>query len=224
MQSSPFKAPAKYKAIFTSSVAIAFIVVAICASLFAKLADSVHEQHTTWLDDQILLAINHRASPWLNDVIPTATDVGGVIGIAVLSTTAIAYFLRQKDYRHGALVVWGILGGVALNLLLKSLFMRHRPDLWAELVHETGYSFPSGHSMMSATFAVIMIVAFWNTRWRWLAIVLGALYTGFVGFSRLYLGVHYPTDVLGGWLIATAWVLALALVIRYFFPVRRGKA
>jgi undecaprenyl-diphosphatase len=66
--------------------------------------------------------------------------------------------------------------------------------------------------MLSSALALSLVVALWHTRFRWLAIVLGALYIALIGFTRLYLGVHYPTDVAGGWLASLLWVMALAVV------------
>jgi len=81
-------------------------------------------------------------------------------------------------------------------------------------VHEAGYSFPSGHAMASAALGLALAVALWNSRWRWWGLVFAVVYIAFVGYSRLYLGVHYPTDILAGWLVSGVWVLAIALLIR----------
>ena len=105
-------------------------------------------------------------------------------------------------------------GATVMNQVLKYIFERARPQLWEQLVHETSYSFPSGHAMVSAALGLAVVAALWNSRWRWWAVGVATVYILFVGFSRLYLGVHYPTDVLGGWLVSAAWVTAVALVLR----------
>lgn len=212
------KSITKKHATFTASVIVAFIVIALTSILFVELADEVREQETLGVDRAILTAINQRSTPFLDTVMPVATDIGGVVGGVAVTTSAVLFLAAKKRYRKMTIILMSVLGAVGLNLILKSLFMRQRPDLWTQLVHESGYSFPSGHAMMSASFGVALMIVLWDTRWRWWGVGLGVLYAGFVGFSRMYLGVHYPTDVLGGWLIATAWVVTSVLLIRYVAP------
>jgi membrane-associated phospholipid phosphatase len=102
-----------------------------------------------------------------------------------------------------------VLGSLALNLAAKAYFARTRPDLWLSLAPETTYSFPSGHAMGSATLAVALALLAWHTPWRWPVAAAGALFVVLVGLSRVYLGVHYPSDILAGWMAATAWVVAM---------------
>jgi undecaprenyl-diphosphatase len=111
---------------------------------------------------------------------------------------------------------------VTLNLLLKELFGRDRPTLWETLVTEHGFSFPSGHAMASSALGFSIMVTLWNTRFRVPACIVAGFYIVLVGFSRLYLGVHYPTDVLAGWVLSGTWVI---LMLYVFYPQRaRVKA
>ena len=107
----------------------------------------------------------------------------------------------------------GVGGAALLNMVLKLIFERPRPDLWEQLIIETSFSFPSGHAMASSALAFSVIAIAWNTRFRWYAVGVGVLFMLVIGFSRLYLGVHYPTDVLAGWFVSGAWVLLVALVV-----------
>ena len=107
-----------------------------------------------------------------------------------------------------------VAGAAALTGVMKLVFHRPRPELWPRLVTESGASFPSGHSMYSAAFVVALILLAWPTRWRWPALVAGTVFTLVVGWSRVDLGVHYPTDVLAGWLSGTAWVLGVYSLLR----------
>ncbi|MDO4263722.1 MAG: phosphatase PAP2 family protein, partial [Deinococcus sp.] len=100
---------------------------------------------------------------------------------------------------------------VALDALMKVLFSRPRPELWPRLVEETSASSPSGHATMSAALATWAALLLWPRlgRWRWLVVPAGILYAGTVGLSRIILGVHYPSDVLAGWLTGLALVLGV---------------
>src|SRR5690606_17364220 len=89
---------------------------------------------------------------------------------------------------------------------------------WPPLAPETSFSFPSGHAMQSMALATALLVLAWNTRWRWPVLLAGAAFTGIVGLSRVYLGVHFPSDVLAGWCASLAWAVGLALLFR-----RRGR-
>jgi membrane-associated phospholipid phosphatase len=102
-----------------------------------------------------------------------------------------------------------VLGSMLLNIAAKQHFSRIRPQLWLSVAPETSFSFPSGHAMGSATLGVALCFLFWPTRWRWPVIVASAMFVVLVGFSRIYLGVHYPSDVLGGWAAGTAWAVAV---------------
>jgi undecaprenyl-diphosphatase len=127
----------------------------------------------------------------------------------VITALTVALLTVKKKYDKALFVALAIGGVALLNTLLKTLFERPRPDLWEWLVTETSFSFPSGHSVASATLALSIVLLLWNTRWRVLALGGGLTYLAVVGFSRMYLGVHYPSDVLGGWLLACTWVALL---------------
>lgn len=114
-----------------------------------------------------------------------------------------------------------VVGAELLNLAANYLPARTRPDLWVSLTPLTSYSFPSGHSMAAAALAAAGIVLLWGTRWRWVAVVLGSAWALSMGWSRLYLGVHYPSDVLAGWVGSVSWVWGLhVLFARQFGELR----
>jgi membrane-associated phospholipid phosphatase len=180
---------------------------------FVALADEVHEGDTLAFDQAVLQAIHARSSDFWNSFFLVATEFGGVIGVAAIAIAFTAWFLFKKHYKRALVIILGVGGAALLNLFLKFIFERPRPDLWEQLIIETSFSFPSGHAMASAALACCVIVLFWNTRWRLLATSLAVLYVVLIGFSRLYLGVHYPTDVIAGWLVSGAWVAIIVSIL-----------
>lgn len=185
------------------------------AFFFVELADEVRDKSTLQADEAILKWVNSYASPHLDVLTVGVTQLGGFIGVSVLSV-GLALLLWRNRKRLMALFLLLCVGGASfINLLLKAFFQRDRPQLWERLVTENSYSFPSGHAMASSAFALSMIVIFWPTRYRWLVLALASLFMLVIGLTRLYLGVHYPTDVLAGWVVSGAWVGLMVLVVMY---------
>ncbi len=197
---------------FLTRTTIAFILFLLFALSFVALADEVHEKSTTQLDEEILRTINSYATTGADTVFLWLTHLGGALFLAVI-TTFICVVLWRKGSTAKAMVLGAsVLGATLINLVVKQLFERSRPDLWTQLVNEHSFSFPSGHAMASSALTFGLIAITWNSKYRWLVVTLGGLYTLVVGFSRLYLGVHYPTDVLGGWLLSATWVSVVWLL------------
>lgn len=196
----------------------------ISGILFVGLALLVASGITKSLDSAILLWINQYASSSLDVFFVAAAHLGGVLFMTVVGLVLVSYFLMSKR-KKDALFVALSLGGAALaSVLLKSLFDRPRPDLWEWIVVETSHSFPSGHATATLALAVCILLIVWRTRWRVAAIVALSLYVGVVSLSRLYLGVHYPTDILGGWLLALGWVTGVYWVLYKAPRSKRGVA
>ena len=198
----------------SATVVSAFVVFAIGVMGFVKIAWELRNEETTMFDVAVLQVIRQFQSPQLDVFVPVLTDLGGVLVLSALTFVTLAMFVIKKEYRRAAMVFISMGGAVALNLILKSVFERARPDLWERLVNESSYSFPSGHAMIAAAYGLTMIVVLWNSRYRWWAFVFGVAYFIITGFTRLYLGVHYPTDVVAGWLVSAAWVAACALIMQ----------
>ena len=199
--------------------------------LFLEIADEVLEGATTSVDEQLLLMLRAPADssdplgpPWVEDL---ARDITGLGGAAVLTllTAASAGFLALQRKRHLALyLLAAVASGTLVSTLLKMGFDRPRPDLvpHGQIVYTS--SFPSGHSMLSAiaflTLGALLASSQTNFRLRAYLIGVAVFLTVLVGVSRVYLGVHWPTDVLAGWTAGAAWALfcwALAEKLR-----RRG--
>jgi undecaprenyl-diphosphatase len=197
------------------------LVAALAGGLFAfiEIADAVREEETRALDEAILLAMRRPGDPsdpigppWIEEVGRDLTSLGGVaiIGLVTAAVAATLWLVGQR--RSAALLVFAVVSGALLSFALKRGFDRPRPTL---VPHETTVytaSFPSGHSMLSAVAYLTLgaLVARVLPRKRLKAFVLGwaLLFTGLAGVSRVYLGVHWPTDVLAGWAIGASWAVA----------------
>ena len=194
-------------------LALAFVATAGLMAIFVQLVEEVSEGETLAIDGAILQWFRGLHTPWLDGFVSVMTDVGGTVGVALILLALVGLFVWKKKYQALWQLGLGVLGAVAINLILKNIFTRDRPDLWASIVNETSYSFPSGHAMASSAVALSVILIFWQTRYRWLITVLAVDYMLFVGATRLYLGVHYPTDILGGWVMSSFWVIVVAVII-----------
>lgn len=206
---------------------VALGAIAGCLWLFVAIADEVVEGGTHALDERLLLALRNPADPadplgpgWIEELMRDVTALGS-FGILAAITAATAGFLALAGDR---LSMWFILvsvgGGQALSSLAKHGFDRPRPDLVPHGMVTYTASFPSGHSMMAAvtylTLAV-MIARVQPTRaLRAYVLALAVALVLAIGISRVYLGVHWPTDVLAGWTAGAGWALACWLAATWW--------
>jgi len=192
--------------------------------LFALLADEVVEGGTKVFDQKVLLAFRHSDTHALLGppaVQEAARDVTALGGVAVLTlvTVITAGFLALGGKRHMALfVVVSVLGGQAVGTTLKDAFQRPRPDLVPYSAYASGGSFPSGHTMMSAvtylTLGALLARSQERKRLKAYFLLVAMFLTFAVGVTRVYLGVHWPTDVLAGWMAGAVWALLCWLTAR----------
>lgn len=181
--------------------------------IFSEIATRVHERDDIRFDRSFLTWLNGFSSPGFDTFALLATQLGDSLITAVF-IIGLAGVLWVKQRQRQAVFVLAAYGGAGfINFLLKHGFERDRPSLWTTLVTESSYSFPSGHAMLSSAIAFIIILLLWNTRYRWWAVVSGGLYAFIVGATRLYLGVHFPSDVVAGWCVSAAWALITYTII-----------
>jgi undecaprenyl-diphosphatase len=193
---------------------------------FLSIAEEVVEGETHRFDRALLLALRNPADPtdpigprWLEEMMRDFTALGGT-GVLVLLTLGVATFLWMTRRSHAALFVVGsIATGLLLSSLLKFGFDRPRPDLVPHGSIVYTKSFPSGHSMLSAivylSLALLLARTQSNVRVKAYLIAAGIFLTALVGVSRVYLGVHWPTDVLAGWSLGMAWALGSWLAMAW---------
>ncbi len=202
---------------FSKATLLTFVISSV---LFGLLASIVANGFTVPFDNSALLWINQHANPALDSFFIALTQLGGVIVVATVTALIIGHFVYTKQYDKAVFVAAAI-GGVALvNITLKGLFDRARPDLWQWIVNESNFSFPSGHASGSFALALTIVLLLWQTKWRLTACIAAGVYVLLIGISRLYLGVHFPTDILGGWLLATLWVTCSAGIVSYVYSLR----
>jgi len=204
-------------------MALACIVAGVWG--FALLADEVTEGGTQAFDQNLLLAF--RTGPAHSPLGPppvreAARDITSLGGTAVLTIVTIiaAGFLALDGKTHMALFLCAsVLGGVAASTVLKDVFHRPRPDLVPYSVYVSGASFPSGHSMMSAvtylTLGALLARSQERKRIKAYFLLVAIFLTFSVGVTRVYLGVHWPTDVLAGWTAGSVWALLCWLAARW---------
>jgi membrane-associated phospholipid phosphatase len=168
------------------------------------------QHHRFVFDYLILWHVHQLANPILDDAAITLSYLGGMPVATVMFLLMLGYaYFRRAEYALFILI--SMVGTANLSWLLKELVNRTRPMLWPRLVQDYGASFPSGHSDYAAAFACVFILIFWRTPWRYAVVFLGLTWMLLMGLSRVYLGVHFPTDVLGGWFLGWAWVFLVYL-------------
>ncbi|HEX6748851.1 MAG TPA: phosphatase PAP2 family protein [Longimicrobium sp.] len=199
-------------------------VIVVCVALFSALADEVMEGDTLAFDRSVLLWMNGHASPQLTSLALDVTALGaGTVVWLVMIVASV--FLWVSRHRWSAALLWvSIAGSGLINAVVKLFFDRPRPQLFPWRVPYAGFSsFPSGHSMTSmvcyATLAFLIARLVPSKFLRRFTFGVAALIILLIGLSRMYLGVHYPTDVAAGFIMGLAWASFCALgieALRYF--------
>ncbi len=188
--------------------------VAACAAVAAILGREVAEGETRRVDGAILESIHRHGAPLLDGVAAFATFMGGP-GVVALALALLAYVFLRVARRDAAIMATGMVVAEVLDLVLKELFDRVRPDLWLRAA-VSGESFPSGHALASTV--IYGLVAYTVAR-RWpghttLVGAIAALVVAAIAWSRLYLGVHWPSDVVAGVAIGYLCLTATILFVR----------
>ena len=216
-----------------SRLGIGFVAAVAALAFFGKLTeDVVNAEAVTKLDDAVHAWVRLRATDTGYGFFGVITTLGSPPALALLAAVGLAVFLRQRH--RGLAIAWTVtfLGGALLDAALKLLVHRPRPDNASDFLARTSWSYPSGHSMMSlVTFGMIawalVRLRYRATLPRVLVVLAAAGMTFLVGLSRIYLGVHYFSDVIAGFTAGIIWLIAGVLAmekLRGAVPVAAGDA
>jgi membrane-associated phospholipid phosphatase len=195
-----------------------FPMLAASSLLFAQLADGVAGGGAVvHLDSAVAMWLHTHATGLATEVMSAVTRLGGADVLLAVTLVAVLALLLRRRVAHAAVMVAALAGGEALNWALKAAFERPRPEFSEPLATAAGFSFPSGHAMVSLAVygALAFVIAARLKSRRTRALVLGSALALVIaiGFSRVYLGVHYVSDVLAGFSAGLAWLILCALVL-----------
>jgi len=197
---------------------VGLLLAAAALVFFAWLAEEVIHGRTQQFDDRIRLLLHAYANPALTAAMRGVSMVGEPWFLIVLGVPAVVWFVWKGWRRTVLLFAITVAGAEVLDQLLKLMIHRPRPATFFALAEPMGYSFPSGHALVSGAFfgglAVFAAARTGSQARRCLYYIVAALLIVAIGFSRIYLGVHYPSDVLGGYAAAVVWLFSVAWVRR----------
>jgi len=212
-------------------VLLALLLLFISVLTFLEIGDAISAGETRQFDLSIIEFFRAEddfnkptGPPWITEFMTDITALGGGYVLAIITIFVLIFLTLQKHYDAFWLLLAATAGGTLISFGLKEIYGRERPDLAFRLITTTYLSFPSGHSMMSAVLYLTQaaIVARFQRTWKIRIYILSAalFLTIIIGFSRVYLGVHYPTDVIGGWTIGLAWA-SLCWCIAWYIQRRK---
>lgn len=200
--------------VLTSVWLLGFAAAALSLWAFSWLSVQVFRPTTEAFDVTVLRAIETLHAPWLDRLIVHLTGLGDPTVISIVSIGFALWWLARGAWKRSLVLAIAVGGGSGLNALLKLQFSRARPELWERIIDARFYSFPSGHAMMSfityGSIGYFLLRRF--PRQRWQIAIATALVVLSIGFTRLYLGVHWLTDVLAGYAAGLVW-LSVCIVV-----------
>jgi membrane-associated phospholipid phosphatase len=197
--------------------------------LFVELAEATRLTTSVVyrVDQAIHTWFGHERQTAMTILLDTATNIGGSVGLGVIVTVVAAILFSRKERASAIFVVVTVGTGALLNLGLKMIFARVRPDLASAISVAQGYSFPSGHAMGSfITFGALAYIVL-RQSWPWGAksacLAIAMTMVVLVGLSRVYLGVHWASDIAGGWSAGTVWLVSAVTAFEIILRLRDEK-
>jgi undecaprenyl-diphosphatase len=198
---------------------ISILAAALLLFGFGFVAELVAGGETMAFDRRVVLALRNPANPgeplgppWLQEAARDVTSLGSIVVVTIMTLAVVGYLLLSRGRAEALWMSVAVFGGMALNDALKLAFARPRPDSVFHAARVFTASFPSGHASLSAiaylTIGALLARSQPSVKISAYVMALAAFLTVLIGMSRVYLGVHYPTDVLGGWCVGAAWAFA----------------
>jgi len=203
------------------AVTLAFSVFVVWA--FAGLTEEILEGDSRRFDRAVLLWIHTHFPAWLGGPMRLVTALGYYDVVLPLLAAAILFFYLKGWRLSATLLLISTAGSIVLTTVLKAVFQRSRPEVFDSGYTASFYSFPSGHATVAVGFyGMLTILIAYRLKGvaRWAVVAAGVLLVLLIGFSRLYLGVHYPTDILAGYLAAPLWVVSVGAVYVMWLSIR----
>ncbi len=204
----------------------ALAVAAVVLIFFGWLTEEISEGETRGFDDAARSFVHQFASPALTGAMKFVSFLGSVLFLSIFGVVVFIVFWLLKRYRAATFFAITMAGSSILLGTLKTVFRRARPEPFFETVLPASYSFPSGHSLLSFCFygvlAAIITARIESRLFQAIIWLCAFLLVALIGLSRIYLGVHYPSDVLAGYTAAFVWVTAVAVADR-FWRYRKSK-
>ncbi|WP_414625100.1 phosphatase PAP2 family protein [Calothrix sp. CCY 0018] len=206
-----------------------FLISAFSVWGFFQIAERVFSEQTTELDTAILQRIYELHTPLLNQIMTGITFLGNGSTLIFISCIVMIFLLLSRKFASAFTLVIVTSGGIGLNVWLKNIFSRVRPALWERVVDAASYSFPSGHAMVSLVvygFIGYLLIANFRS-WSSGILFFTTLLILAIGFSRLYLGVHWPTDIIAGYAAGLVWLISCIVsteILQFLFARKNQEA
>lgn len=212
---------------------LAFVLIVGGLLAAAELADGVVDGHTEAFDTSLILSLREEGDannpvgpPWIEEMVRDFTSLGGTGVLTFIIAAVTIYYLIRGRYREMLILVTAVVGAFLISYFFKGMFDRPRPDLIPPGEYVYTASFPSGHALLATatylTLGSILAQLMKSNQLKAYVLLLAFSLMLLVGFSRVYLGVHWPTDVLAGWLLGTVWATLVWLI--FYWLRRRGVA
>lgn len=216
----------KYKNFNTNFITLAAGIFIFCLDSLAVVSGKLNN-----IDNSILLTLRNSGNTsipigpaWLLDFMRDISALGGVTVVVLITILTSGFLIIKREYGSLKVILLAVIAGGIFELLLKEIFARPRPQIVSHLVTVDSLSYPSGHSVMSVIIYLSLITIIFGLNIN-KKIKIYFLYSAIflillIGISRIYLGVHYPSDVLGGWALGLAWSSISILLVQKFKSIK----